>query len=89
MRALFTNDSDMGEAAEAGSFEERTKAEIAAYLNADPRHAAVVDTGDLQIAVFRGADDGPASFYTQALPIDEPDADGGDWTAAAALDDIA
>lgn len=88
LTVYLTNDTDMG--APKNDPVEMTRDQVVSYLNQDPRHAVIVivcGPSDDQVAVFRGASDQPNNFYVQVLPLEEPDADGGDWTASEALDE--
>ena len=79
-----TNDSEMDAPSE---FKRLKKSMIVSYLNQNPRNAVVIDKDGVQIAVFRGASDEPNNFYTQVLPLEDPnDADGGEYTAEQAID---
>lgn len=71
-----------------------TTAEAVAYLEANPRNAIVITgldevSGECkpngQVAVWCGAGEKLDNYYYQALPLDEPDADGGDLTAIRAI----
>jgi hypothetical protein len=90
--ASLTNDEQMGRPAR---FSHYTKEELLTHLKASPRNAVVLqvislegEDMDLQeVAVWCGASDEANNYYTQVLPLDEPDADGGNLTAEEALAD--
>ncbi len=90
----FTDDSQMGAQAE-GDFKSATREQIISYLNQSPRNAVVINVGTAvgfedaeKIAVFCGAAESPDNYFYQALPLEEPDADGGDLTAEQAVDEV-
>jgi hypothetical protein len=85
MRAILTNDSDMGNP--GSNVREYSLLELENYLNANPRNAVVVShRSGQQVAVFRGAGEDLNNFFIQSLPLEDPgDADGGDWSAKVAL----
>lgn len=87
----FTNDSEMGDADnDEVIFEQASLERVQTYLEADPRHAVVLgDEDGTKWAIFRGASDASNNFFVQGLPLDDPgDADGGEWTAREALEEI-
>lgn len=85
MKACFTDDSNMGDPTK---FQDTTPADLVTYLNANPRNAVVVDLDDRQVAIFRGASEDLDNFYYQDLPLEDPDANGGDLTAQQAVDEV-
>ena len=87
MLVVLTNDSDMG-SNDGANLLSADVADVVAYLNESPRHAVEVHGHNSQrvVAVFRGASDLPTNFYVQELPLEEPDADGGTWTAQEAVE---
>jgi hypothetical protein len=84
VRVQFTDDSEMGST--PPSYTSSSMQEIVRYLNSSPRNAVIVQSNTgFDIAVFRGASDSLDNFYVQPLPLDEPDADGGSWSAQEAM----
>ncbi len=76
-----------------------TLAEAVAYLNDDVRNAIVITGVTMEgedddesdglpswyVAVWRGGSESLDNFYFQALPLEEPDSNGGDLTAEDAV----
>ena len=85
LMVCVTNDEEMGE---PEKFIKLSVYEVENYLKASPRHAVVINHNNMEIAVWRGASEELNNFFVQALPLEEPDADGGDWTAAEAIEAV-
>jgi hypothetical protein len=82
LKAALTNDLDMGEIV---TFQIYDREFVIKYLNENAKHAVVIDLGDRQTAIWRGASDQNDNFYYQDLPLEEPDCSGGDLTAEEAV----
>jgi hypothetical protein len=82
-----TNDEEMGTA--HGAAVTRDAQEALDWLKREPTNAVILgmDPGDpcQGVAVFCGAAYDVGNYWVQALPLEEPDADGGDWTAEQAM----
>ena len=64
----------------------RRAREVVTYLEADPRHAIVIQGKARQVYVLRGASEELNNFFYGDMPAEDPnDADGGDLTARQAV----
>lgn len=87
MWVFHTNDTDIGSVRPC--YTEETQQAAADFLNLSPRNAVQILTDEgCEYAVWRGASDELNNFYYQMLPLEEPDAEGWDFTAIEALVDL-
>ncbi len=83
MEIIFTNDTDMGDKTKGTRFDDAPIEDVVTYLNESPRNAVILN----EVAIFRGASDEPDNFFYADLPLEDlNDVDGGDLTAAQAVE---
>ena len=85
INAILTTQGDPNP--ETGAASSMSMADVVAWLEADREtHMAVITSADGElVAVWCGASGERSNYYLQPLPLDEPDADGGDLTAQQAV----